>query len=221
MKTTLVLLTLSVHCLSVAADWGVWTSWSECKCDQKETRSRAALPLKDMITCITFNQPDPYGIKRGQWVKVFKVVIETDHNIWNVSGNCGYFDSTKKAHLEIPYIFGNQFSQFSFSFWYRRHPGHDDEPMGLVNNGNCKLSPSFSLISPSAGNTCGKLFNDEGIFEKDTNQERTTLITQCPMTIGSYLCADFFHGHMDSISFFKSGLSQTDISLYDNGGCDF
>ncbi|KAK2173388.1 hypothetical protein NP493_879g01036 [Ridgeia piscesae] len=76
--------------------------------------SAAALPLKDMITCITFNQPDPYGIKRGQWVKVFKVLIETDHNIWNVSGNCGYFDSTNKAHLEIPYFTGNQFSQFSF-----------------------------------------------------------------------------------------------------------
>ena len=54
------------------------------------------------------------------------------------------------------------------SFWYRRHPNHSGD-MGLVNNGNYKDRPSFELVSPSAGNTCGKLYTDEDSFGKGTN----------------------------------------------------
>ena len=70
-----------------------------------------ALPLEDLITCITFDGPRPYGAK---YVFVDKVEIETDPDICNVSGNCGYFDSRKEAHLEIPFFAGNQFSKFAY-----------------------------------------------------------------------------------------------------------
>ena len=58
------------------------------------------------------------------------------------------------------------------SFWYRRTP-YESGMMGLVNNGNCVLSPSFSLIS-NRGNNCGQLLTEGGAFSKDTKEVRHT-----------------------------------------------
>ncbi|KAI0213954.1 hypothetical protein LSAT2_000959 [Lamellibrachia satsuma] len=368
-KATLLLLSLSMHCLLVAADWGSWTDWSGCKCDQTETRSRQclsepcsgpeaesrpctctqidlqdkcshvclgsncvsgyvadpcdcscfyhcvkagdqwtaiqqccnlcevwddyvwtcvrdyndpnctfspttetagpcplspgsskttfllggtevecapdteysqaacacvnappAVPRADPITCITFDQPHPYGALGGPYVQEVNMLIETDPNICTVSGNCGYFNSSANAHLEIPYFNGNQFREFAFSFWYRRTPSKGSLFMGLVNNGNCEMEATIALVSDNENSNCGWLETENGKFQKrshtadDSRWHMYTMsyngsyvsvyqdsqltagddltgmtkITHCPMTIGSFLCKDYFDGHMDS-----------------------
>ncbi|KAI0225359.1 hypothetical protein LSAT2_023805 [Lamellibrachia satsuma] len=133
-------------------------SQAECAC----VHAPSALALEGLITCITFDGPRPYGAK---YVLVDQVEIETDPGICGVSGNCGYFDRRKEAHLEIPFFAGNQFSKFAYSFWYRRNPNNFGK-MGLVNNGNCEMEPTISLVSGGPGYNCGQLITEDGYFMK-------------------------------------------------------
>ena len=76
--------------------------------------SSPALPMPDPVVCITFDGPHPYGGPGDAYVEVSDVEIVSDPAICTVSGKCGYFERAKKAHLEIPYFSGIQFSQFAF-----------------------------------------------------------------------------------------------------------
>ena len=64
-----------------------------------------------MIKCITFDDPRPYYLDDEIDVLVSEVEIVPN---CGVSGNCGYFNSAKKAHLELPYFINAQFAQLSF-----------------------------------------------------------------------------------------------------------
>ncbi|KAI0213953.1 hypothetical protein LSAT2_000958 [Lamellibrachia satsuma] len=156
-KTTFLLGGTEVEC---APD----TEYSQAACAC--VNAPPAVPRDALIICITFDGPHPYGAVGAPYVEAVNMTIQTDPNICSVSGNCGYFDSTKEAHLEIPFFAGNQFNEFAFSFWYLRTP-HETGFMGLVNNGNCEVESTISLVSGGPGYNCGVLITEGGSFIKD------------------------------------------------------
>ncbi|KAK2173391.1 hypothetical protein NP493_879g01009 [Ridgeia piscesae] len=93
------------HCVKID---GLWTATRQC-CNPCE---RSSISKRDLM-----HHTRPASSLRRRGTNLRRCVWRRDRDqyyLLNVRGNCGYFNSSKKAHLEIPYFAGNQFSQFAF-----------------------------------------------------------------------------------------------------------
>ena len=101
---------------------------------------------KNSITCVTFDAPlfnwfgDPIG-SNGVYLNNYGVEVVPD----GVIGDCGEFKLPSK--LEIPFLRGNDFSEFAVSIWFKRS-GEGVDPMPVVaSNGDC-VNPTIEVRNP-------------------------------------------------------------------------
>ena len=107
----------------------------------------SAAPMNSVVTCITFsNGWNGLSASKGVYAASTGVAVVPDCT--SAGGNCGYFDSSLSASMNIP-LFSNSYdgySALSISLWFKRTVGKPGK-MGLVGNGDCGASSSIGLMS--------------------------------------------------------------------------
>ncbi|KAI0239232.1 hypothetical protein LSAT2_010050 [Lamellibrachia satsuma] len=124
---------------------------------------------ENSITCVTFDAPlfnwfgDPIG-SNGVYLNNYGVEVEKGKGDGLDGTDCGEFKLPSK--LEIPFLRGNDFSEFAVSIWFRRS-GEGVNPMPVVaSNGDC-ANPTIEIMSTGAtglsvkiSSTSAEYFND-------------------------------------------------------------